>query len=69
MKYRIDQGDPDQVALAICACGRRFLALDRPAALNRLAEHESVWHPHDKNVRSKLGVGHAAPGGKGNHSR
>ena len=54
MKYRVDQGKPDQVALGICECGQRFLALDRQAALTRLALHEAVWHPHDKNVRSRL---------------
>lgn len=69
MKYRIDQGDPDQVALAICACGRRFLALDRPAALTRLAEHERVWHPADSNVRSKMPPTTRRPAGKGKRSR
>lgn len=54
MKYRIDQGEPGQVALGICACGQRFLALDRAAALARLGVHEAVWHPADKNVRAKL---------------
>lgn len=54
MKYRIDQGDPGCVALGICECGRRFLALDRPTALERLARHEAIWHPADKNVRANL---------------
>jgi len=54
MKYRIDQGDPDQVALGICECGQRFLALDRPTALARLGLHEAIWHPADKNVRANL---------------
>jgi len=54
MKYRIDQGDHDQVALGICECGQRFLALDRPTALARLGLHEAIWHPADKNVRAKL---------------
>lgn len=69
MKYRIDQGDPDQVALAICACGRRFLALDRPAALTRLAEHERVWHPSDTTVRANLAHSTRRTPGKNKRSR
>lgn len=51
MNYRIDT--TPTTAVALCACGSRFLALSRPAALARLAEHERVWHPADKDVRTK----------------
>lgn len=61
MRYRIDAGATTW--LAICECGQRFLAMDRPAALTRLALHEQVWHPADKNVRSRLAPSarHAGP--------
>ena len=55
MKYRIDQGDPAAgVVVALCACGCRFLAFNRAGALARLAAHESIHHPADKHVRTKL---------------
>lgn len=55
MKYRVDQGDPDAgVAVGLCACSRRFLAFDRVGVLERLAAHEKVAHPADKNVRADL---------------
>jgi hypothetical protein len=55
MRYRIDQGDPaSRVVVAICECGSRFLAVDRPSALTRLAAHEAIRHPRDKNARADL---------------
>lgn len=55
MKYRVDQGDPDAgVAVGLCECGSRFLAFDRVSVLERLAAHEKVRHPADKNARADL---------------
>lgn len=55
MRYRIDQGDPEAgIVLGLCACGRRFLAFERVGCLERLAAHERVTHPADKNARAAL---------------
>lgn len=55
MKYLIDAGDPSsRVALACCACGARFLAVSREAALIRIAAHETMIHPHDHQARAAL---------------
>lgn len=52
MNYRIDTSST--TALAICDCGQRFLAENRPAALARLAVHEAVWHPEDNDARTAI---------------
>ncbi len=63
MKYRVDQGDPDAgVAVGLCGCGRRFLAFDRVGCLERLAAHERVQHPTDKNARADLAKARRAGG-------
>lgn len=55
MKYQIDVSAPHcNLALAVCSCGSRFLAVSELAALDRLAAHERQIHPNDRNVRDAL---------------
>lgn len=55
MKYRVDRGDPNSgVAVGLCSCGNRFLAFDQIGCMRRLADHEKVHHPGDKDARAGL---------------
>lgn len=49
MRTKVDNSSSS--ALAICACGARFLAVNRTAALRRAAQHEETAHPGDRNAR------------------
>lgn len=50
MKFRLDQGAPNAVTLAVCECGWRGLAMGPEAAMVRLRSHEKAQHPGDDNV-------------------
>lgn len=41
-------------AVAVCACGNRYLALTEERALERAVQHEVTSHPGDKHARNKL---------------
>lgn len=55
MKYQIDTSAAHcNVALGLCECGARFIALNATAARERLAAHETQVHPADMNVRKAI---------------
>lgn len=55
MRVRVDIGTPAaRVALGLCACGYRGLAVSHLAALERLAAHEQQTHPEDRHARAAL---------------
>lgn len=52
MKYTIDKGAPHtNIAIGICDCGARFLAMNADDARERLAMHERNVHPDDRDAR------------------
>lgn len=52
MKYTIDEGAAhSNIAIGICECGARFLAMNADDARERLAMHERNVHPKDFAAR------------------
>lgn len=54
MKLRVDVGGT--TFLAVCECGRRYLAFTHLRALERMADHERDTHPDDRNARAALAM-------------